>query len=47
MNTHSYKYMYAHPNHMSISKKLSRFNLEIYEIGHQKHLTVNRNIASH
>jgi hypothetical protein len=44
---HSYKYTYAHPTSTSISEKLSRLDLEIHEVGHQEHLTVDRDIASH
>jgi hypothetical protein len=34
MNTHLYKHTYAYPILMSISERLSRFDLEIYEVGH-------------
>jgi hypothetical protein len=34
MNTHPYKNMYVYPISMSTSEKLSRFDLEIYEVGH-------------
>jgi hypothetical protein len=32
---------------MSTSEKLSRFDLEIYEVDHQKRLDVDRDVASH
>jgi hypothetical protein len=47
MNTHLYKHMYAHPILMSISERLSQFDLEIYEFGHQERLTVDRDVVSH
>jgi hypothetical protein len=47
MITHSYEYTHAHPILMSTSERLSRFNLEIYEVGHQECLTVDRDVAFH
>jgi hypothetical protein len=47
MNTHSYKYTYAHPTRMSTSKKLSRLDLEIHKVDHHKRLTIDRVITSH
>jgi hypothetical protein len=47
MGTHPYKNMYAHPISMSTSEKLSRFDFEIYEVGHQECLAVDGDIASH
>jgi hypothetical protein len=44
---YKYKHMYAHPTSISISEILSRLDLEIHEVGHQEHLAVNRNVASH
>jgi hypothetical protein len=41
MNTH------AHPTPMSTSERLSRFDLKIYEVGHQQHIDVDEDIASH
>jgi hypothetical protein len=41
MNTH------AHPTHMSTSERLSQFDLEIHEVGHQQHIDVDGDIASH
>jgi hypothetical protein len=32
--------MHTHPIHMIISERLSRLNLEIYEVNHQEHLIV-------
>jgi hypothetical protein len=43
----TYEHTHAHTTPISIFKKLSRLNLEIYEIGHQECLTVDRNVASH
>jgi hypothetical protein len=39
--------MNTHPTSMSISERLSRLDLEIYEVGHQERLTVDGNVASH
>jgi hypothetical protein len=47
MITHSYKYTHVRPIPMSISERLRRINLEIYEVGHQERLTVDRDVASH
>jgi hypothetical protein len=38
MNTHPYEYTYVHHIFMSTSKRLSRLDLEIYEVGHQERL---------
>jgi hypothetical protein len=34
MITHSYEYIYTHPISMSISERLNRLNLKIYEVDH-------------
>jgi hypothetical protein len=47
MSTHHYKYMHAHPTSISTSERLSRFDLEIHKVGHQKHLIVDGDVASH
>jgi hypothetical protein len=47
MIVHLYKYTHVHPTPMSISERLNRFDLEIHEIGHQKHLAVDGNVSSH
>jgi hypothetical protein len=39
--------MYTHLILMSISKKLSRFDLKIHEVSHKKCLTVDEDIISH
>jgi hypothetical protein len=41
MNTH------AHSTPMSTSERLSWFDLDIHEVGHQECLTVNGDVASH
>jgi hypothetical protein len=46
MITYLYKHIHAHPTYMSISERLSRSDLEIYEVGHQKHIAVDRDVAS-
>jgi hypothetical protein len=47
MNTHIYEHIYAHSILMSTSERLSRLDLEIYEVGYQERLTVNENITYH
>jgi hypothetical protein len=37
--------MYAHPTSMNTSKILSQLDLEIHEIDHKKHLTVDGDIT--
>jgi hypothetical protein len=39
--THPYAHTHAYPTPMSTSERLSRFDLEIHEIGHQERLTVD------
>jgi hypothetical protein len=34
MSVYPYEHMHAHPIPMSICERLSRFDLEIYEVGH-------------
>jgi hypothetical protein len=47
MNTHSYKYTYVYSTPMNNSERLSRFDLKIYEVGHQDHFTIDGDIVSH
>jgi hypothetical protein len=47
MSTHPYEYMHAQLTPMSTSERLSRFDFEIYEVGHQERLAVDGDIASH
>jgi hypothetical protein len=47
MNTQPYEYTHAHHISMSIFERLSQFYLEIYEVGQQKCLTVDRNVVFH
>jgi hypothetical protein len=46
MSTYSYEYMHTHSTLMSTSERLSRLDLEIYEVGHQERITVDRDVAS-
>jgi hypothetical protein len=41
MNTH------IHSISMSISERLSQFDLQIHEVDHQERLAIDENIASH
>jgi hypothetical protein len=45
--TNTHQYMYAHTTPMNTSKRLSRFDLEIYKVGHQERLAVNEDVVSH
>jgi hypothetical protein len=47
MSTHPYEHMRVHPTPMSTSERLSRFNLEIYEVSHQERLVVDNDAVSH
>jgi hypothetical protein len=47
MSTHTYKYTHVHPTPMSTSERLSQFDLEIYEVGHQECIAVDENVTSH
>jgi hypothetical protein len=47
MSTHLYEHTHAHPTPMSTSERLSRLDLEIYEVSHQGRLTVDGDVASH
>jgi hypothetical protein len=47
MITQSYENTYAHPTPISIFERLIRFDLEIYEVGHQDRLAVDGGVASH
>jgi hypothetical protein len=39
--------MYIYLISIDIFKRLSQLDLEIYEVGHQERLAVDRNVASH
>jgi hypothetical protein len=41
INTHVY------PTHMSTFERLSRLDLEIYEVGHQECIAVDDDVTSH
>jgi hypothetical protein len=45
MSIYFYKYMYIYPISMNISERLSRFDFEIHEVGHQERLTVDRDVT--
>jgi hypothetical protein len=47
MSTQPYEYTHAHPTSMNTSERLSQFNLEIYEVGHQERLNIDGDVASH
>jgi hypothetical protein len=47
MIPYPYKYMYVYPILMNTFKRLSRFDIEIHEVGHQKRLTVDRDVTSY
>jgi hypothetical protein len=39
--------MHVHPTYMSISERLSQFDLKIYEVDHQERLAVDENDVPH
>jgi hypothetical protein len=47
MSTHPYKHVHIHPISMSTFKRLSRLDLEIYEVGHQERLAIDEDVAFH
>jgi hypothetical protein len=47
MSNYLYEYIYVYPTPISNSERLSRFDLEIHEVGHQKRLAVDEDIVSH
>jgi hypothetical protein len=46
MSTHLYEYTHTHHTLMSTSRRLSRFDLEIHKIDHQKCIAVNGNVTT-
>jgi hypothetical protein len=47
MSTHPYEYTYTYPTPTNTFERLSQFNLEIHEVGHQECLTVDEDVVSH
>jgi hypothetical protein len=47
MNTHPYQYTYVHFIPMSTSERLSRLDIEIYEVGHQERLAIDEDVVCH
>jgi hypothetical protein len=47
MSIYFYKYMYIYLTSMNISERLSRFDFEIHEVGHQERFTIDRDVTSH
>jgi hypothetical protein len=45
MSIHPYKHMHTHFIPMSTSKRLSQLDIEIYEVGYQDYLAVDRNVG--
>jgi hypothetical protein len=39
--------MYTHHTLMSIFKRLSRLDFEIYKVGHQERIAIDEDVASH
>jgi hypothetical protein len=39
--THPYEHMHAHPTSMNTFKRLSRLDIETYEVGHQECIAVD------
>jgi hypothetical protein len=47
MSTHLYEYTHTHFIPMSTPERLSRLDLDIYEVGHQEHLALDGDVTSH
>jgi hypothetical protein len=47
ISTHSYEHTYTHSIPMSISERLRRLDFEIHEVGYQKRLAVDGDVASY
>jgi hypothetical protein len=47
MNAYTYEHTHTHLTLMSTSERLSRLDLEIHKVGHQKYLTVNEDVVSY
>jgi hypothetical protein len=45
MSIHPYEHMHTYSIPMSTSKRLSQLDIEIYKVGHQDHLAVDRNVG--
>jgi hypothetical protein len=46
MNIYLYKYIYVHSIHMSKFERLNRFDIKIYEVGHQERFAVDGDVIS-
>jgi hypothetical protein len=47
MSIHPYEHTHTHPISMSTSERLSRLDLEIHEVSHPEHLTVDGDVTSY
>jgi hypothetical protein len=47
MRTHPYEHMHTYFTLMSTSERLSRFDLEIHEVGHQERITIDGDVVPH
>jgi hypothetical protein len=47
MSIHPYEHTHVHSTLMSTSERLSRFDIEIHEVGHQERLVIDGDAASH
>jgi hypothetical protein len=47
MNIHLYEHTYIHSTHMNVFERLSRLDLDIYEVGHQERIAVDGDVDFH
>jgi hypothetical protein len=47
MSIHPYEHTHTHLISMSTSERLSRLDLEIHEVSHPEHLTVDGDVTSY
>jgi hypothetical protein len=47
MSTHPYEHIHVHPTPISISERLSQFNLKIHKVGQLKRLVVDEDVTFH
>jgi hypothetical protein len=45
--TYPYEHTYIHLTSMSTSERLSRFDIEIHKVSHQRRIAVDRDVASY
>jgi hypothetical protein len=46
-STHPYEHTHVHPIPINTSERLRQFDLEIHEIDHEEHLTIDSDVVYH